>query len=231
MAEPHQIYLSMMIEIKYRMRSINDLLDECECEGDVKLSPLNLEFCFLQIRKIVELICFSSVVCDESRYKEFREFEGATDDSDHGEYESDWNARLILLKLKDITPHFIPIPLGQRTKINGVHHFDRANVNTTHNKLIDIYKKCGSFLHIPRPFGDDYLSYVRKQRNKLDTATQIVKNYYKYLKDLLWNHAAVGLEYTRGSDPLEAGNPQSVFLIDFGNLTDNEVGITVAVGE
>ncbi len=49
--------------------------------------------------------------------------------------------RISLNKLKDISPHFMPIPIGQKHSTNGTHHFERTDVNVTHNKLINIYRK------------------------------------------------------------------------------------------
>lgn len=83
--EPYQIYQSMMLEIKIRIRAIDGKLGVCEKE----LPALDTEFCFLQARKIVEQICFSSILCDQQRYKDFRLIEGMTSDDESGAYEED----------------------------------------------------------------------------------------------------------------------------------------------
>ena len=90
--EPHRIYQSMMLDIKVRIRVIDSKLHN----SDKYLSPLDTEFCFLQIRKIVEQICFSSILCDKQRYQDFRNLEGMTSEVDSGDYEDDWNSRVIL---------------------------------------------------------------------------------------------------------------------------------------
>ena len=81
--EPHQIYRSMMLDIKIRIREIDRKL----AATDSHLSSLDVEFCFLQARKIVEQICFSSILCDQNRYKDFRLIEGMTKDGEAGSYE------------------------------------------------------------------------------------------------------------------------------------------------
>ena len=217
----------MMLEIKLRIRAI----DDCLSNAKKQLAPLDVEFCFLQVRKIVEQICFASILCDKTRYKEFRELEGATDDNDHGNYEQDWNSRIILNKLKDISPHFMPIPLGQRHSVNNEHNFEVADVNVTHNKLIKIYRTCGSYLHIPKPYGEDYEVHVSKQRQKYKTATDTIQGYAEYLKSLLWNHAAIGLEYAEGGDPLQPASPKNAWLVDFGDSSSDQISITVAVAK
>jgi hypothetical protein len=223
----HQIYQSMMLEVKVRIRAVDSKIET----SDKYLSSLDTEFCFLQIRKIVEQICFSSILCDQRRYKDFRQLEGLTTDNETGNYEGDWNSRVILNKLKDISPYFMPIPLGERVKTSNVHHFERADVNATHTKLIKIFKKCGSFMHIPKPFGEEYDSHINKQRNRYNHATEIIKGYNQYFKDLLWQHAAIGLEYTGtpdGLEALDAANPQIAWLVNFEEYESDQISIVLA---
>lgn len=225
--EPYQIYQSMMLEIKTRIRAIDGKVES----GGERLSALDAEFCFLQARKIVEQICFSSILCDQQRYKDFRLIEGMTSEDQSGSYEKDWNSKIILSKLKDISPHFMPIPLGDRTISEGLHHFERANVNATHTKLIKIYKKCGSFLHIPKPFGEDYETHINKQRSRYNQATDTVLDYSKYFKDLLWHHAAIGLEYNGSSasfEALDSASPKTAWLVNFEEYESNNISIILA---
>lgn len=227
--EPFQIYQSMMLEIKIRIRAI----DKCIQNGSTILSALDVEFCFLQSRKIIEQICFSSILCDKNRYKDFRKLEGLTNDKDHGNYVNDWNSRLILKKLNDISPHFMPRPLGKKTTYNGHHHFE-PGFQTTHSELIKMWEKCGSFLHIPQPFGEDYESHINKQRKKYNAATETIIKYSNYFKELLWNHAAIGLEYKETDDILksvELGNPMNAWLVHFGEYESDEISITLAIAD
>ncbi|MCK4825801.1 hypothetical protein KA005_59180 [bacterium] len=228
--EPHQIYRSMMLEIKFRMRAIDSYIKD----GNDNLPALEAEFCFLQFRKIVEQICFASIICDQNRYKDFRTLEGETSDKDSGDYTQDWNARIILKKLNDISPHFMPRPLGQMTSNDGNHHFDLKDINATHNKLVSIYKKCGSFMHIPKPFGEDYETHILNQRNRYKESIKTIKDYSKYFKELLWNHAAIGLEYNQENDKLESlelGNSKNAWIINFGDYTSDEIKIIIAIAQ
>ncbi len=220
----------MMLEIKLRIRAV----DDCLKNGNDSLSPLDVEFCFLQFRKIVEQVCFASILCDQNRYKDFRELEGKTDDGDSGDYTQDWNARIILKKLNDISPHFMPRPLGKRTSDVGKHHFEIKDINTTHKKLIEIYKKCGSFMHIPRPFGENYETHILNNKNKYKSSIDKIKNYLFYFKELLWEHVAIGLEYNQENNKLkslESGNPQSAWIVDFGDYENDDINIIVAIAE
>lgn len=215
------------MEVKFRLKVIDSYLKK----SNNSLVPLDIEICFLQIRKIIEQICFACILCDEKRYKEVREMEGFTSEKDHGDYTKDWNSKIILKRLKDLSPHFMPIPLGQMSSDNGKHHFDQADIRTTHKQLIRMYEKCGGFLHILRPFGENYESYISKQIQKNDSATPIITDYTKYLKELLWKHAAVGLEYEEGGDPFEPANPKNAWIVDFGNYDSQNVSIIVGITE
>jgi hypothetical protein len=220
----------MMLDIKIRIREIDRKL----AATDSHLSSLDVEFCFLQARKIVEQICFSSILCDQNRYKDFRLIEGMTKDGEAGSYEEDWNSRVILSKLKDMSPHFMPIPLGNRTSADGAHHFEKSDVNATHTRLMKIYKKCGSFLHIPKPFGEDYETHIDEQRRRYHQATDTIRGYSKYFKDLLWSHAAIGLEYTgspEGLEAVDAANPKTAWLVNFGEYDSETVSVALALAE
>ena len=83
-----------------------------------------------------------------------------------------------------------------------------------------MYKKCGSFMHVPKPFAEDYESHIEKQRQKYKSANETIKEYATYLKELLWSHVAIGLEYRENDDKLasiENANPKTAWIIDFGN--------------
>ncbi|AUI88837.1 hypothetical protein BS333_20910 (plasmid) [Vibrio azureus] len=226
--QPYQIYQSMMLEVKVRIRAV----DECLSKHSEKssLPPLDAEFCFLQLRKIVEQVCFSSVLCDKNKYKEFRRIEGEESDI-NGDFTKDWNARVILQKLNSISPHFMPIPLGQSQFSDGLHQIQRKDIKATHGELIKIYKKCGDFMHIPKPFSEDYDSHISRYKQKYASSKNTIESYISYLKDLLWNHAAIGLEFNPGENPLTPGNPKNAWLVDFGDYSSDDISIAIAIAD
>ena len=218
-----------MIEIKIRIKAI----DNCFQKGGGSLSFLDTEFCFLQSRKIIEQICFSSILCDQKRYEDFRKIEGLTNKKDHGNYVKDWKSPVILKKLKDINPYFMPRPLGEQVILNNVKHF-KEGFQTTHKELINMWEKCGSFMHIPKPFGEkNYKIHIDKIRTKYSEATETIKNYNQYFKNLLWKHAAIGLEYKLSDDAfdsLDPANPETAWLVNFGDYEDDSVLVQMAKG-
>ncbi|ENU6111547.1 hypothetical protein ACE34R_002787 [Vibrio cholerae] len=57
------------------------------------------------------------------------------------------------------------------------------------------------------------------------------ESYIGYLKDLLWNHAAIGLEFNSGENPLTPGNPKNAWLVNFGDYSSNEISIVIAIAD
>lgn len=225
---PSEIYRSMMLEIKIRLREVDQILKENE------IPNLQVEFFFLQFRKIIEKISFASVVCDHQRYKDFRELEGLTSDRNDGDYTKDWNATVILKTLNDVNPLFMPRPIGKINSNDGIHHIEGTDVNATHKKLISMYKKCNGFLHIPKPFGQDYVTHIEKQREKYRSSRNTIESYLSYFKDLMWHHAAIGLEYLPATDKLNSvdlASPKSAWLVNFGEPNNNSIEVIVGFAE
>jgi hypothetical protein len=227
--EPYQIYQSMMLGIKVRIRAI----DHCLKKNNGTLSTFDTEFCFLNSRMIIEQICFSSILCDKKRYEDFRSLERETGSKDHGNYVKDWKAPMILKKMRDISPHFMPRPLGQRKTNDDTHHYD-SGFQATHAELIDMWEKCGSFLHVSKPFGEGYESHIDKTEEKYSAGSAAIESYSQYFKDLLWDHAAIGLEYEPedgGLNSVEAANPITAWLVHFGDDSSDVISVKVAIGE
>lgn len=219
-----------MLDIKVQMRTIDSHIANIENN----LSNFEIDYCFLQFRKIIEQICFAAIICDKNRYKDFRTLEGETDDKDSGDYTKDWNAQIILKKLNDINPYFMPRPLGKKTSFENKHHFDIKDINATHNKLIKMYKTCNYYMHMPKPFGTNYKNHILNKNNRYKSSINTIKDYSKYFKDLLWEHAAIGLEYNDKTNKLEAlnsNNTKNAWIVNFGNYEDNNIEIIVAIAE
>jgi len=230
MSEPipdFEIYRTHMFEFKLR-------LTHCEKVANaptsvIGLPALDYEFCFLQIRRMVELIAFSSVLRDEERYKRLREIEREADDRDHGDHSRDWETEAILKRLVAISPYCLPIPLKNKLNaIDGVFNFDRKNISVTHGRLIEIYKTCGGFLHGKNPFNKDFKELVSNGRRKYEGALKEIKKCTEYFRKLMWYHAAVSLEWQPGSDPKAPENPKSAWIVDFGDDATPSIIITIA---
>ena len=92
----------------------------------------------LQLRKVLELIAYSSLVCHKEQYRALRE-----------DIAKDWHAKRIVNKIKTINPRFYPIP----TK--GYFDGSWKDVNSgflTLKQFQVAYDSCGDILHIKNPF-------------------------------------------------------------------------------
>jgi hypothetical protein len=224
---PHEVYRTHMLEFKLR-------LEHCERISSASspatgLQALDSEFCFLQIRRMVEIIAFSSVIRDESRYKRLREMQRENNNRDHGDHSKDWNAIEILQRLAQISPYCLPIPLKSKVTKHGKKvEFDRKNISVTHGRLIEVYKICGGYLHAKKPFNNDYNALVAEERQKYECAPVTIKKCLSYFRELMWYHAAVGLSWAQDENPKAPADPKSAWLIDFGGESQNTINIILA---
>ncbi len=184
------------------------------------------EFLFLQIRRIVELITFSSIVADEFRYQRLRQIDAASNNKDKGDYTADWNASEILVKLSKISPHSLPRPLSSLTVMSdGTKHFSESTAKLAHDRLISIYKTAGGYLHSANPYKENVIEL--EQQKKISARALIIKE-LKFLKSVIWEHAKIGLNWKVDADPTELDNPNTAWIISFGDSGTNEVKMLLA---
>lgn len=223
---PHEIYRTLMIEIKLRLqRSEFVLSSPSPVTG---LASLDAEFCFLQIRRIIEIITFSAALRDEARYKKLRELQKIENNRDHGDYAKDWEAAEILKRLNEISPHFLPMPIKQIVKTDIGHHVDRTNLSVTHGRLIEIYKRSSSYLHAKNPLGRDFDSFVSAERTRYERARKEIQKSLQFIRSIIWHHAAIGIEWSDDLDPREPANPQKAWIVDFGQEDKSEIKMVLA---
>lgn len=103
-----------------------------------------IEFCILQIRKILETIALGSLVANEGLYR--RHFNNI---------EKMWNGRLILNDIERVNPQFYPIPISIDTSRETHVFVNKKDGFLTKEDFIDIYNKCGKLLHAESPFSTD----------------------------------------------------------------------------
>jgi hypothetical protein len=193
------------------------------------LPALDMEFCFLQIRRVIEDITFGGLVRERERYAALRGIEKAANPRDLGDPAKDWQAPEILKRLGSLSPHALPIPHkdGQRLA-NGVVHFDREKLEVSHARLIEMYKRCGGFLHSKNLIGEDFAADVAAQREKYVGAPDDVRRSLTFLRTLLWQHAALTLGDSAPDDPRTPASPNLAWLVNFGKSSGSEISITFA---
>jgi hypothetical protein len=223
----HEIYRTHMLEFKLRLQRTEQVAtSKSPVTG---LAALDAELCFLQIRRMVELITFSAAVRDEERYRKLRELQKRENNRDHGDYTRDWEAPDILKRLSEISLHFLPIPIKQiKRSQTATTRIDRKSLPVTHGRLIEIYKTAGGFLHGRNPLGKDFAKLVDSERKKYEQANAEIQKTLKFLRGLMWHHAAIGLEWCANLDPRDLANPQTAWLIDFGEESTIDIKIVLA---
>lgn len=130
--ELQKLYLRNMQIIKWRLRAIYDI-QSGKAKTSFKIT--NIEFCVLQIRKILELIALSSLISDQDIYEQHLK-----------NIWSMWNARWIIADIERVHPDFFPKPIT----IDPTDKFkwnDRTDDYLTKEKFVRIYERCGKFLH------------------------------------------------------------------------------------
>ncbi|MDO6594107.1 hypothetical protein [Neptuniibacter sp. 1_MG-2023] len=155
-------YASMMWECRYRIETLRDFTS-----GKTHCTYLQttIESEALQLRKLLELIAFSSLVSYQEAYRSVR-----------SDIAKDWHAARVLRKIETINPEFYPVP------IDGFNRNDWNRVQggyLTRKQFERLYDKCGAMLHSQNPFskGKSSLAFHRK-----------VPEYLRRIETLLSEH-------------------------------------------
>lgn len=139
---PINLYAEQLREIKRRTEVIDFFLHK---GGHALYQAATIESICLQFRKILELIAFSSLIANKERYA-----------TAHKNFESHWNAELLLKDLSRINADFYPKPIEEKpSAVPGVAN-DLVPITDgylTQEDFIHIYKKCGGMLHAANPYG------------------------------------------------------------------------------
>ena len=140
-SEDAQRYCSMMAEIKARQRLIKQV-----GEGRVPWfpQPARVEFVYLQLRKVIELIAMGSLLANADAFSKVQ-----------SNIQSYWHAKNLLDDIEAINPEFYPKPIiqkpSQRTGVKMDWH-ERKDDFLTKDRFVTLYDKCGSIMHARNPF-------------------------------------------------------------------------------
>lgn len=148
------LYCNNMREIKRRTTAIIDIFNN---KASTSFPATNIEFCCLQLRKIIELVILGSLITNENKYEEV-----------YNGLKSDWKAKQISENLRTINLNYFPKPI-RKEKIDGLERdyllnkgFEAKNITDkfdnnvenaiTETEIIDAYYKLSSYLHARNPF-------------------------------------------------------------------------------
>src|SRR4051794_23321534 len=128
-----KLYIGLMYEIRTRI----DTIQICINEQTGLNRPIEWEICFLQLRKICELIALSCLAA-------------------HGDIEKvhlqnlskEYNAGKIITTMKKLHPQFFPLAAQEREARKGTKTLTAApSGHLTKEELLKIYGKAGDALH------------------------------------------------------------------------------------
>ena len=153
-------YAALMKEVKLRVEVIQSFQSG---RSGVPYLPPTIECIYLQIRKILELVAFGSLIANKQAYVQA-----------YSNFSKTWNAELLLRDLSRINANFYPraifeVPSAVPGVVNDFKDRDDA---LTEVDFIKIYKKCGAILHAANPYGsivdiDYYKSHASEWVNKI----------------------------------------------------------------
>jgi hypothetical protein len=167
------MYCNHMQEIKNRSALVRTVLSG---EKTLGVESHDYEVFALNMRKILELIAFSSLIANKDKYAEA-----------YQSFAREWRVKDVLGKMEKIHPGFYPSSANIQMLPNGVSHLQNAQNNAlTKDEFSELYDKCAKVLHVWNPFDPtprqvDFrltpLQWIDKTRDLLNTHyVQLVDN-------------------------------------------------------
>ncbi len=146
-------YCTVMEEIKRRMTVIDFFLMG---QGSAIYVPTTVETGCLQLRKVLELIAFGSLIANKEAYSAV-----------YSDFAKHWNAGELLKSLSRINPDFYPqpvveVPSDQPGIKHGLRKRDPDYLSD--KEFVEVYGRCGVIMHAANPYsaGIDYDFYQKK---------------------------------------------------------------------
>lgn len=141
-----------MEEIKLRMNVIDFFL---QGKGHALYQPTTVESTSLQMRKILELISFGSMVANKELYS-----------ATYEKFATHWNARYLLRDLERINADFYPKPVVEAPASDSkvLHQLKERELDyLTKEEFHRAYEKCGGIMHAENPYGArlDFAYYLK----------------------------------------------------------------------
>ena len=139
-------YCDLMEEIKFRVESIDQLMEMPGITIRTRVESMSL-----QLRMLLELVVFSSLVSNKDVWQKSRkELRGSQDMSRK------------LKELKRLHPKFYPRPLDHEERTSADEPAERREGFLAEDELIGVYGRLGNILHADNPMGKqtDYRYFI-----------------------------------------------------------------------
>lgn len=139
-------YCDLMEEVKSSVEAISQLM---ELPGIT--IKTRVESICLQLRMLLELIVFSSLVSNKDVWRRSQK-----------ELQSSQNISKKIKELKRLHPNFYPTPVDVQESASGDEPADRKEGFLSEDRLMDVYGKLGNILHAENPMGreTDYRFFI-----------------------------------------------------------------------
>lgn len=144
-AEAAHLYCQMMVAIKQRLLAL-EAMPILDHRGEVQPPQLyELEAAMLSLRKVLELIAFSSLVANQELMRSAIE--------DLGKFRRPTE---MLARIEKLNPHFFPVPARlSRVVGNWCEFYTLAeDVWFQRSQFAGLYAACNHFAHVTNPFSD-----------------------------------------------------------------------------
>jgi hypothetical protein len=134
-----KLYVNSMARIRQRIDLVTAILDRSISLG---AEVFETELVYLQFRKVLEEIAFSSLIANREQYAEL-----------HTNFSNHWKAEKILQTVENINPKFYPQPLQKVLSAPGTHHFDPIkSAFLTREEFACLYDISSQVLHTRNPY-------------------------------------------------------------------------------
>ena len=160
-------YCDLMEEVKSRVESISQLM---ELPG-ITMSTRVESIC-LQLRMLLELVVFSSLVSNKDVWQKSR-----------NELQSSQDISKKLRELKRLHPNFYPKPVEQRASPSGEEPVELTYEFLSEDKLIEVYGRLGNILHADNPMGKetDYRFFMESVPRWMSLVQRLLECHKVYL--------------------------------------------------
>lgn len=158
--------------------------------ADTTYVRINTESMCLQLRKVLELIAFSTLVSHREAYSKVRQ-----------DIAKDWHGNRILKAVEKINPAFYPRPVnGWVERKPGHPRFEHLRGGyLSQSQFAKLYDRCGELLHSTNPFAKakSFTSFSRKCPEWTLRIEKLILEHTVSLSphgDLLWVNVPMELE-------------------------------------
>jgi hypothetical protein len=138
--EQTRLYVNCMEEVRDRISVVESFGQHRVTTG---LQPCDVEFVFLQLRKVLELVAFASLTANKEKYS-----------LAHAGFTEHWKAKRMLQELQKINPEFYPVPVSPPVlQPDGIKHMPLITEGfLTMEEFASLYDTASEFLHVANPF-------------------------------------------------------------------------------